>query len=148
MKAYVAGPFPARQTIACRANDLEIIGYTVRAPWLHGDGAPGPCMDRSEVDRARWAREDLEDVAACDVFVMFLPLAVGMASMDAAGHTGGRHIETGYALAHRKHVVIVGGTENVFHSHPGAAVIGGWPDALTHLAAWRAQHHAVNGGNR
>ncbi|MCP4601697.1 MAG: hypothetical protein GY847_14480 [Proteobacteria bacterium] len=53
------------------------------------------------------ARDDLDDIQQCDMFVMFT---------DGPDQTsyGGRHVEMGFALALRKPVLICGPIENVF----------------------------------
>lgn len=135
MRAYVAGPFAAREKIACRATDLEIIGYEVGARWLtEPGGAAGAGLEVCEVERARHAAMDLADVAACDVFVMFTPDALNVTTPLPFATSGGRHFEAGFAHAHGKHVVVVGGAENIFHVWPMVTVLDDWRTALTHLA--------------
>lgn len=56
-----------------------------------------------------YARVDLADVKRADVLVAMNP-----PGWERAG-TGGRHVEFGYALAHGKHMVLVGERSNIFH---------------------------------
>jgi nucleoside 2-deoxyribosyltransferase len=89
-----------------------ISGFTVNARWLaegpHGK-SDSPSMPDDQL--RTYAREDCEDIAACDALIMF---ADPQNHSGTAPVTGGRHVETGYALAFNKHVVIVGKRENVF----------------------------------
>lgn len=144
MKAYIAGPYRARTDLQRCADELRYVGFTVTARWLDGDheGAPDAAVGEALADRQRWAAEDLLDVAAADVLVAFtsqaawdLSFVTGDGGTVPAGYgaSGGRHVETGYALALGKHVVLVGEPENVFHSRLTSCE--DWHDAVVHLAA-------------
>lgn len=144
MIVYLAGPYRARAQLQRCAADLERIGFTVRARWLDGEheGAPDAANDAAPADRERWAREDLADVAQCNVLVAFTAraawdLALTTTSRPPAefGASGGRHIETGYALARLKTVVLVGHPENVFHWLPQVNRVTDWHEALVLLAS-------------
>lgn len=139
MKVYLAGPYAAREALARCAAELEKVGYTVRARWL--DGTHEVVADEAAAtpqDRERWAREDLQDVSAVDVLVAFTQAASGCPRDK--GLSGGRHIETGYALALNKRVVLVGDPENVFHSLNGITKVADWHEALILLAAELVSH--------
>jgi nucleoside 2-deoxyribosyltransferase len=137
IKVYLAGPYRARTILKDCADELDRIGYTVVCRWLDGDheGAPDAAADAPVEDRQRWAREDLQDVDACGVLVAFTADAVGK-----AGASGGRHIETGYALARNKTVVLVGEPENVFHWLPQVNRVPDWHAAVVLLARLLVNH--------
>ncbi len=53
------------------------------------------------------------DIAACDLFVTF-------SEHPGSPHvSGGRHVETGMALAMDRRVIVVGPAENIFHRDSG-----------------------------
>lgn len=149
MKVYLAGPYRSRAQLQRCAAELEQVGYTPCARWLEGDheGAPDAATDALLADRQRWAREDLADVHEAAVVVAFTASAAWYMSPAHTGAvpvnfgaSGGRHIETGYALRTGKHVVLVGQPENVFHWLPGITRVGDWHEALVHLAAYLVEH--------
>lgn len=132
---YFAGPYSSRETLKSYRAEASRIGYTVRARWLDGahEVAANPAVEAEAdpAERARWAREDLEDVRGCDILVAFTSAAVGL---PTAGVSGGRHVETGYALGQHKSVILVGEPENVFHWLYGITRVPNWHDALIELA--------------
>ena len=69
---------------------------------------------------------DLNDVVRSDLLILFTAAFVGIEG------GGGRHVETGWALAHGVPIIVVGQPENVFHRmkvvHRGGVTI-----ALTKL---------------
>jgi nucleoside 2-deoxyribosyltransferase len=131
---YLAGPYTSRDKLAEYRSQLIRIGYTVRARWLDGQHEvsvnPQVEADADPKERARWAREDFQDVTACDILVAFTSAAVG-----GGGTSGGRHAETGYALALGKRVILVGKPENVFHWLTEVNRVPDWNEAVIELAA-------------
>ena len=148
MKVYLAGPYRARAAIKECADNLTAIGFTVEARWLDGDhqGAPDAATDAPIEDRQRWAREDLADIDQADVLVAFT--SAGAWALDGTrspvpsnyGASGGRHIETGYALAHQTPVVLIGQPENVFHWLDAITTCADWHEAVVFLAAMLVDH--------
>lgn len=133
---YLAGPYSSRDILRDYREQLTRVGYKVRARWLDGghEVAENPTVEAEadSAERARWAHEDLEDVRACNMLIAFTSAAVGGGH---AGVSGGRHIETGYALGQHKYVMLVGEPENVFHWLPGVQRVPDWHEALIELAA-------------
>lgn len=118
LRAYLAAPYAARERIRDYAEDLVRIGIDVTASWLDeeheinaGTIGAAPALDPAEV--ARHAATDLDDIERCDVLVLFTAQALGFDPAEVA--SGGRHVETGYALAKGVPVIVVGEPENVFH---------------------------------
>lgn len=101
MKVYIAAPWPLRDDAIAMKQRLTAAGFTVTSRWLE----PGNEMTDA------CARKDLTDVAAADAL-----LALGPPGWENVS-TGGRHVELGYAIAHDKHIVLVGERVNVFHHH-------------------------------
>lgn len=137
---YLAGPYSSRDVLREYRSELIRIGYKVRARWLDGghEVATNPQVeaDADPSERARWAHEDLEDVRACHLLVAFTSAAVG-----GGGVSGGRHVETGYALGQHKKVLLVGEPENVFHWLPGVTRVPDWHEALIELSACLVAEH-------
>jgi hypothetical protein len=84
------------------ASALKIYGVDVNARWLRSP------LTRVTHDEAVIC---LDDIAAADVFVLLNPKAAHRSG------TGGRHVESGVALALGKPMVLVGDYENIFHAH-------------------------------
>lgn len=128
---YLAGPYDARPMIASHAAALRVVGLTVRAEWLDGThDYPDPPDDPAAAAAVRAAHEqccallDLADIDHADLLIAFTA-----ASVMSSGTSGGRHVETGYALGHGIPVVVVGEPENVFHHHPEVHIADSWEDA-------------------
>ena len=138
MRVYLAGPYAARDRLREAADDLYFYGLTCTSSWLEEThaidaGTIGAATALPEAQVARHAKSDLLDIDKSDVVVLFTAAAVGLGG-SAAGGTGGRHVETGYAIAREKPVFVVGEPENVFHRLGTACtIVGYWPDALREL---------------
>lgn len=104
-KIYLAASYARRAELAVYANQLEARGYAVTSRWLL-DGED----DTSPAALRRYAQMDLEDIDAADWFVCFTD------TPEAGYLSGGKHVETGYAIKAGKLVYLVGPQrENVFH---------------------------------
>lgn len=123
---YLAGRYDRRRELeACAAQLPE--GWTSTARWLTGahEGATDPTTLRA------CAIEDLVDIRKSDVLVAFT-------EGPEVGHTsGGRHVETGFAMALGIPVVVVGPVENVFHHLHATRRYATWAEALEEEFAWR-----------
>ncbi|HOW70460.1 MAG TPA: hypothetical protein PKY77_07660 [Phycisphaerae bacterium] len=115
MKVFIASH---SQELASKLRDLILgRGHECTARWIvedtrfhAGHGA------YSDEERARLALMDAEDVAAADVLVL-------IAEEEGRTVPGGKHVETGMALAAGRPVVVWGRRENVFHWHPLVTVV-------------------------
>ncbi len=116
MKIYVAGPASAREELQVYAAAFAQAGHEITSRWLDVPSGVGAVLDLSDSEVQRLVGRDLADVAIADTLVMFVP------NQDVLfGHTGGRHVEVGFALALEIPVIVVGLPENIFHR--GACVI-------------------------
>lgn len=108
MKLYIAAPFGMRATVAKYAKQVEALGHEVVGRWFEEEPAGGSdgALGWGSEEYARRAQRDLRDVGTANYFVLLAGLST----------TGGKHVETGWALARGKRVAIVGELENVFHS--------------------------------
>lgn len=135
---YLAGPYAARLTLSQYAGELIHMGYAVTAKWLNGEHEAKRDQQPTREERGQWAHMDMRDVNRADVLVAFTAGATGVA--PTFGTSGGRHIETGYALALNKRVILVGDEENVFHALPQIIVCPTWHEAALLLAHELVEH--------
>lgn len=130
---YLSGQFEDGLTLCDVRSELRASGYVVTSRWLDA-AAAGPATAQADGDGAAArlagiARQDFEDIVSADVVVVFNPpeaCSVGR---------GGRHVETGYALALGKRVVLVGARGNVFHWLPEVTLVPDWTALRELLAA-------------
>lgn len=113
MKIYLAGAWSRREELRGYADDVGLLGLeecVSRWLWVEEQEDQPP-----EADLDRYAEMDIEDVRSCDLLVLF-----------SGGGRGGRHVETGVALALGKPVLVVGERENIFHHL--CPCVGSWRD--------------------
>lgn len=128
---YLSGQFEDGPVLRKVRDDLVRAGFRVTSRWLNGaSSTPATASAHQEGAAARLAAiayQDIEDIEAADVVVVFNP--------REACNTGrgGRHVETGYALALRKRVIVVGARGNVFHWMPEVTVVDDWGDLIVAL---------------
>jgi nucleoside 2-deoxyribosyltransferase len=108
MKIYIAACFAQQAEVRIKADELKALGHECTSRWRYEPSTGG---DGSEPEHAAHYADaalcDLEDVNSADTFVLLT---------SATSRSGGKHVETGYALAREKRVIIVGRrAENVFH---------------------------------
>lgn len=88
---------------------IEQRGRVVNASWIdQKDFGNGPPYD--DALRAYYATIDLTEARTCDQLILI--------SENGKSSKGGRHVETGVALALEKPVHLIGEKENIFHWHP------------------------------
>lgn len=139
MRIYLAAPYAARAQVREYAAELERIGFTVCSTWLEetheiGAGTTGPASDLSDGEAAMHAEADLKDVKRSDLLVLLTAAESQM--VGGVGNSGGRHLETGYAMALNKPVLVVGKPENIFHRLGSAcSVVPNWHEAVIELSA-------------
>ena len=114
MKVYLASRYSQKEDTKVVARHLRKLGFKITSQWLKEPHAPNTTLDMcSGEDLSFYAVQDFDDIKRADVFVLF--------SVDPLIPTvrGGRHVETGIALALGKPVYIVGPKENIFAYLPG-----------------------------
>ncbi|MDD5705082.1 MAG: hypothetical protein PHR35_04095 [Kiritimatiellae bacterium] len=131
MRIYLAARYSRREELCRYREQLCAMGHTVQARWLDGThqisdagqpiGDHGEALveghnaeDRGAELRAKFARDDYEDVIGSDVVISFTEPPRSLANR------GGRHVEYGIALALGKRLLVVGHRENLFHWLPQA----------------------------
>jgi nucleoside 2-deoxyribosyltransferase len=128
MNIYLCGRYGRREELAAYARDLGPLGHTVTSRWVFKH-------DREDAGDNVWApnrmlalaEENLCDLRKSDLIIVFTE------NSDSTYGRGGRHIETGYALAMNIPVVVVGERENIFHALPLVQRVSTWEKALTFL---------------
>ena len=130
---YLSGQFEDGTALCEVRRQLQAAGHSVTSRWLDA-AAAGPATAQASANEADprladIARQDFEDIERADIVVVFNP-----AEACSIGR-GGRHVETGYALARGKRVVLVGARGNVFHWLPEITVLRDWPALLELLPA-------------
>jgi nucleoside 2-deoxyribosyltransferase len=126
MKVYLAARFEQKREIKALVPLLQENGLQVQARWLDEEISPtSQLSDLTPAYCTEQAQVDLDDIKACDIFVLF-------ADEVAKTTRGGKHVEFGVALAQGKRVIVVGSPENIFHYLPGVihyASLGDFLDA-------------------
>lgn len=133
MKVYLAAPYGARESIRQYAFELTEIGITVTSSWLNEQheinaGTQGAAIALSDEQVSDHAQTDIREVRDSDLLVLFTAKTAGVEG------GGGRHVETGIALALRKPVLVVGDPENVFHRTTGVFTFPDWHATVIDLA--------------
>jgi hypothetical protein len=122
MKIYIAGAYAARDVLREEKAFFEARGHTVTSTWLQGKraittGTVGTSPESSLQEVKQHAVDDLAQVAESDALVLYTAEAMVRLEPSLAGAlltSGGRHVETGYALATGIPVIVVGPQENIF----------------------------------
>lgn len=123
MKIYLAAPYAGRDVLKGHLPFWRDHGHEVTCGWVNGTRPLGTAsygisaMSTDEEVTAH-ASGDLSDIDAADVVVhytaQYLQAVAGLDPVVHNLHSGGRHVETGYALAKDIPVVVVGPRENIF----------------------------------
>ena len=137
MKIYLASRYPRREELAGYARDLEDAGYEVTSSWLDGDDEIIENAGEYTSAASQIAQGDLDDVDSADVLISFTENRKLVPYLDAASR-GGRHVEFGFARGRGKRLIIVGPSENVFHTLTAVQVFDSWgPEVIEALG----EHH-------
>lgn len=139
MKVYLAAPYGARERVRERAASLAMMGHEITSTWLDetheiNAGTQGAATALPDEQVALHAAADLGDIDRSDLVFLFTAATVGVEG------GGGRHVETGYAIALGKPVIVIGEPENVFHRLGRACVqVLDWEHAVAWLQRWAAE---------
>ncbi len=149
MKFYIAARFSRRPECNALAHQLQALGHTITSRWVRPDSdhvvPTGLSAQAADAERERFAREDFEDVLACDAMVSLM-------EEPRSNTRGGRHVEFGMAVALGKSMHIIGPRETVFHHMPDVChhtTVDGFlshPDAATPQAQAAPQAGTVAEG--
>ncbi len=121
VKVYIAADFgrvdeaEALGRLIERLDGLRVVSRWHQRPNVIESASSTRMGGPTGTDVARAAaHRNLDDICGCD---LFLVLTTGTTAR------GGRHFETGYALAHNKPIIVVGPIEHAFQ-HLAEHVIG------------------------
>lgn len=146
MRIYLAAPFCTKSRIRDIAEEARRAGFDVVSSWHDekvepGSQTCGPATALTQTEAGTAARGDLNQIKACDVFVMFawggLDRFDFIAADDVSKHSTGRHFEAGYAHATGKPIVHVGVSESIFTRSLVDRQALSWHAALIELVAMR-----------
>jgi hypothetical protein len=128
MKLFVAS-HSQDEALAVKMR-LEARGHEVTSRWILSDTRFHRGLDAyTDDERASIAVMDEEDVrAAVDGVVL-------LAEPPGKMVPGGKHVETGMALALGRPVFVIGRKENIFHWHPAVRVFADLEALIDHLQA-------------
>lgn len=127
---YIAGRFDRKEELRGYADTLTSLGYYITSTWLYGKHeSDGECTTD---ELAAFAEEDLLDIMNADVLLAFTE-----DKLSSGYHSGGRHVELGFALGQGIDVAIIGPPENVFHHHKDVRTFDSF-DALMESRAAKA----------
>lgn len=133
MKLYVA--CHSRNTARKLRDKIVREGHVCTSRWIDCDEA----FERgghSAAQKRRLAAMDEADVyAATDGLIL-------ITSPKGKYVPGGKHVETGMALAHGVPVYVLGRQENIFHWHPRVRVFSSCRKLLAHLRERRLNSKA------
>jgi len=131
MKFYIAARFSKRPECNALAHQLMDLGHTITSRWVKPDSdhvtPTGLSKQAADLERERFALEDLEDVIACDAIVSLM-------EEPRNNSRGGRHVEFGIALGLQKANYIIGPKETVFHHLPTVKHFNTVDDFMRHMA--------------
>jgi hypothetical protein len=111
MKLFIASH--SQESAKCLMEHLQSRGHVVTARWILADTKFHQGLRvYSDEEKRQLTLVDEEDVrAATDGLVL-------IAEAEGKFVPGGKHVETGIALALRRPVYVIGSRENIFHWHP------------------------------
>jgi hypothetical protein len=114
VKFYIAAQ---KQENARPARDAVVAaGHVCTASWIDLEGyASIPRGPEQRIEAAKTCSAEVEDAHEL----------ILVSEADGSRVRGGKHVETGMALAQGKRVHVIGQRENVFHWHPMVTV---YPD--------------------
>lgn len=123
LKVYLAAPYSAKDRINEYAAELRGLGIHVTSSWLNEPHAPSTELhELTPEDHRKYAKQDLADIIAANVFVLFTDPTKTIVR-------AGRHVEMGFAIALGLPVYVVGTEhENIFHYLSGVHHYATWID--------------------
>lgn len=144
---YLAAPYGARDAIRSYASELAAVNIECTSSWLDeqdkiGAGTVGAATDIDDQSAALRVRKDFRDIGKAHILVLFTESAAKALTVGGSSTSGGRHVETGYALASGKRVIVVGTPENIFHRGAECTIVPDWHEALIELIRTREQWRA------
>lgn len=123
---YLAAAFKEQLRLRNYAEELRNMGYVITSRWLFEERDPLHDLQKNE-DYSIYAEQDLEDIRACDVFIIFTVEPTELIKR------GGKHFEAGYASGVYKPIVVIGPDENIFYQLKGTTHFNSWSDFISSI---------------
>jgi len=139
-KVYLAARYARKVYVYSYTRQISKLGYEVTSGWSEGTeqkdqygirigitgeyAAENSHTPEAEELRNHLARNNLQDIRNCDIFILFTD------KDRRLGTTNGRFVEFGYALALDKTCFIVGPRENIFCSINTVRQFDTWEELL------------------
>lgn len=121
LRVYVAARWDDRGDACIAKAILEEHGVVCTSTWLtpHDNQSMDALKAKGSVvqECREKAVKDFEDIDGSDCVLLL------SAKKSHRNGTGGKHVETGYAMARGKPVFVMGERENIFHYHPMVRVV-------------------------
>lgn len=122
MRVYLAAPYAGRDILKEDLPAWEQAGHEITCGWVKGTrplGAASYGISEMSTDDevTAHANMDLADIEAAEVLVHYTAEYLTRYGLDPAAHnlhSGGRHVETGYAFGMSIPVIVIGEQENIF----------------------------------
>lgn len=138
LAVYLAAPYALRDHLRDLVAELELLDHRCTSSWLVetqaiAAGTVGATTDLTDGACDVHVANDLRDIRRSDVLVVWTWGAAN-SEADCLVNSGGRHIETGVALALDKRVIVIGEPENIFHRAAFVDVVETWHEACLALA--------------
>jgi hypothetical protein len=130
LKVYVAARWDDRGDACIAKAILEEHGVYCTSTWLtpHDNQSMDALKARGPDVVVKEAREraikDFDDIREADCLLVLSP------RKGFRNATGGKHVETGFALAIGRPIFLMGERENIFHYHPMVRLVGSVADFL------------------
>ena len=126
MRLYIASH--SQESARHLKEAVEAAGLTIVSQWITADlkfshGAAA----YSDEERIYLATMDENDVRRADALIV-------IAEQEGKMVPGGKHVETGIAIALNKPVIVLGRRENIFHWHPRVQIVPAVDDLLNALS--------------
>lgn len=147
VRLYLAAPYAGRDILKGQLEAWRELGAEITCGWVKGTrplGAAtyGISSESTQQEVAAHAEMDLEDIEIADAVIHYTAnylryLDPSLGDVTHQLHTGGRHVETGYAIAKEVPVVVLGDYENIFQR-------GLCPQAYTLVEAMRIVRSALD----
>ncbi len=107
---------------------LELRGHLVTSRWITKDTKfHRGTSAYTDAERSTLARMDEEDVRLADDGLVLIAEPSGRCV------PGGKHVETGIALALGRPIYVIGRRENIFHWHPEVKVFADTDAFISHI---------------
>lgn len=131
LKVYLAAPYQFKDQMNVCAEQLRRLGIEVTSRWLKEPHQPNTQLGEvSTEEKQKYALQDLDDIYAADVFVLFTDSTKTIIR-------AGRHVEFGIAVNQGMPIIVVGSEyENIFHYLPSIRHVNTWDDAIPMLLAF------------